>query len=79
VLFAGQDVGAENCALLAYVVATCTLNDLGPVAYHPTLHAILNGHPQSRMEDAHALELPGALAKRFCFNRWWRSVCWLAQ
>jgi transposase len=51
-LFAGNEVGAENWALLASVVATCKLSDVNPVAYiAATLHAILNGHPQSRIED----------------------------
>lgn len=51
-LFAGHDVGAENWALLASIVATCRLNDVNPVAYiAETLEAILNGHPQSQIED----------------------------
>ena len=49
--FAGHEVGAENWALLASIVATCKLNDVNPVAYiADTLQAILNGHPQSRIE-----------------------------
>ena len=51
-LFAGHDVGAENWALLASIVATCKLNDVNPVAYIArTLTAILDGHPNSRIED----------------------------
>lgn len=51
-LFAGNQVGAENWALLASIVATCKLNDVNPTAYiAETLHAILNGHPQSRIEN----------------------------
>jgi len=51
-LFAGHEVGAENWALLASIVATCKLSDVNPVAYiAETLEAILNGHPQSRIED----------------------------
>jgi transposase len=51
-LFAGHEVGAENWALLASIVATCKLNDVNPVAYiAETLQAILNGHPQSRIEE----------------------------
>ena len=51
-LFAGHEVGAENWALLASIVATCKLSDVNPVAYiAATLEAILNGHPQSRIED----------------------------
>ena len=50
-LFAGNQVGAENWALLASIVATCKLNDVNPTAYiAKTLQAILNGHPQSRIE-----------------------------
>ena len=51
-LFAGHEVGAENWALLSSIVATCKLNDVNPVAYiAETLTAILNGHPQSAIED----------------------------
>jgi transposase len=51
-LFAGHEVGAENWALLASIVATCKLNDVNPVAYiAETLEAIIAGHPQSKIED----------------------------
>lgn len=51
-LFAGHEVGAENWALLSSLVATCRLNDVNPVAYiAETLDAIINGHPQSGVED----------------------------
>jgi hypothetical protein len=51
-LFAGNEVGAENWAMLASVVATCKLSDVDPVAYiAKTLQAILEGHPQSRIEE----------------------------
>ena len=51
-LFAGHEVGAENWALLASLVATCKLNDVDPVAYlAATLRAIIDGHPQARIED----------------------------
>lgn len=51
-LSAGHEVGAENWALLASIVATCKLNGVDPVAYlAATLRAILDGHPQSRIED----------------------------
>ena len=51
-LFAGHEVGAENWALLSSLVATCRLNDVNPVAYiAETLDAIINGHPQSAVED----------------------------
>src|SRR6516164_8496359 len=51
-LFAGHEVGAENWALLASIVATCKLNDVNPVTYiAQTLTAIIAGHAQSRIED----------------------------
>jgi hypothetical protein len=41
-----------NWALLSSLVATCRLNDVNPVAYiAETLDAIINGHPQSALED----------------------------
>nr|WP_245329425.1 transposase [Bradyrhizobium canariense] len=51
-LFAGHEIGAENWALLASIVATCKLNDVNPAAYIVETHeAIIDGHPQSRIED----------------------------
>jgi transposase len=51
-LFAGHEIGAENWALLASIIATCKLCDVNPVAYvTETLEAIINGHPKSRIED----------------------------
>jgi transposase len=51
-LFAGHEIGAENWALLSSIVATCRLNDVNPVAYlAETLSAIINGLPQSQIED----------------------------
>jgi hypothetical protein len=51
-LFAGHAVGAGNWALLASIVATCKLNDVNPVHYvADTLRAILDGHPQSRIDE----------------------------
>ena len=51
-LFAGHEVGAGNWALLASIVATCKLNDVNPVDYiADTLRAILDGHPQSRIDE----------------------------
>jgi hypothetical protein len=50
-LFAGHEVGAQNWALLASIVATCKMSDVNPVAYiAETLRAILDGHPRSRDE-----------------------------
>ena len=51
-LFAGHEIGAENWALLASIVATCKLNDVNPASYiAETLKAIIDGHPHSRIED----------------------------
>src|SRR3546814_17917616 len=45
-LFAGHEVGAENWALLASIVATCKLNGVDPVAYlTPPPTPLLVGHP----------------------------------
>lgn len=51
-LFAGNETGAENSAMLASLVATCKLAGVNPVDYlADTLRAILDGHPKSRIED----------------------------
>lgn len=51
-LFAGHEVGAENWAMLASLVATCKMSDVNPVSYiAETLRAILDGHPASRIEN----------------------------
>jgi hypothetical protein len=51
-LFAGDEIGAENWAMLASLVATCKMSDVNPVDYiAATLRAILNGQPKSRIED----------------------------
>src|SRR6056297_1750435 len=51
-LFAGNETGAENWAMLASLVATCKLSGVNPVDYlADTLRAILDGHPKSRIED----------------------------
>jgi transposase len=51
-LFAGNEIGAENWAMLASLVATCKMSGVNPVDYvDATLRAILDGHPQSRIED----------------------------
>jgi len=52
VLFAGNEVGAENWAMLASLVATCKMSGINLVDYlTDTLRAILDGHPKSRIED----------------------------
>ena len=47
-LFAGNEVGAENWAMLASLVAPCKMSDVNPVDYiAATLCAILDGPPQA--------------------------------
>jgi hypothetical protein len=51
-LFARHEIGAENWALLASLVATCTINGVEPVAYlAATMTAILDGHRISRIDE----------------------------
>lgn len=51
-LFAGHEVGAQNWAMLASLVATCKMSAVNPTGYiAETLRAILDGHPASRIED----------------------------
>ena len=50
-LFAGNEIGAENWAMLASLVATCKMSAVNPVDYlADTLCAILNCNPKSRLE-----------------------------
>lgn len=50
-LFAGHEVGAQNWALLASLVATCKQNGANPEAYiASTLEAIIAGHPASDID-----------------------------
>ena len=51
-LFAGHEVGAENWAMLASLIASCKMGDVDPVSYlNNTLRAILEGHPKSRIDE----------------------------
>ena len=51
-LFAGNEVGAENWAMLASLVATCKMSGVNTVDYvAATLRDILDGHPKSRIEE----------------------------
>ena len=51
-LFAGHEVGAENWALLASLIANCKMGDVDPVGYlTDTLQALLDGHPKSRIDE----------------------------
>ena len=51
-LFAGHDEGGKNWGLFASLIGTCKLNDVNPFDYiKSTLEALVNGHPQSRIDD----------------------------
>jgi hypothetical protein len=51
-LFAGHEVGAENWALLASLIANCKMCDIDPVSYlTQTLRALLDGHPKRRIDE----------------------------
>tara|TARA_R110002072_G_scaffold294270_3_gene464281 strand:- start:8543 stop:9106 length:564 start_codon:yes stop_codon:yes gene_type:complete len=51
-LFAGHDVGAENWAVIASLIATCKMNSVEPQAWlTATLTAIVRGHMQSQIDD----------------------------
>lgn len=51
-LFAGHEVGAENWAMLASLLATCKMSDVNPVDYiAQTLRVILDGHQMNAIED----------------------------
>lgn len=51
-LFAGHDAGAENWAVIASLVETCTLNGVDPYAWlSATLHAIVANHKQNRITE----------------------------
>ena len=51
-LFAGSDGGAEHWATIASLIETCKLIGVEPHAYlADTISRIVNGHPQSRLDD----------------------------
>ena len=51
-LFAGHDEGGHTWARMASLIETCKLNAVDPYAYlRPTLTAIANRHPASRVDD----------------------------
>jgi len=51
-LFAGSDGGAEHWAVIASLIETCKLTAVDPYAYlADTLTKIVNGHPNSRLEE----------------------------
>lgn len=60
-LFAGHEVGAENRAMLASLIATCKMSGVDPVAYlDHTLRGILDGQPASRIENLMPWNHPAA-------------------
>ncbi len=49
---AWNETGADNWAMSASLVATCKMSGVSPVDYlAATLRAIIDGHPQSSIED----------------------------
>ena len=51
-LFPGHEVGAENWATLASLIATCKTSDVKATDYIArTMRAILDGHPGRRIEE----------------------------
>ena len=51
-LFAGNEIGAENWAMLASLVTTCKMSDVNLIDYIATaLRAILDGLPENRIEE----------------------------
>jgi transposase len=51
-LFAGNDAGAENWAVIASLIETCKMNAVDPHAWLTrTLIAIVSGNKQSQNDD----------------------------
>ena len=51
-LFAGSDGGAEHWAVIASLIETCKLLGVEPNGYlADVITRIVNGHPQSRLDD----------------------------
>jgi transposase len=64
-LFAGSDGGAEHWAVIASLIETCKLNDIEPHAYlAATITKIVNGHPNSRLDELLPWAYPAATALR---------------
>lgn len=64
-LFAGSDGGAEHWATIASLIETCKLNDVDPYAYlADAITRIVNGHPQSRIDDLLPWAYPAAATLR---------------
>jgi transposase len=50
--FAGSDGGAEHWAVIASLIETCKLLDVEPHGYlADVITRIVNGHPQSRLDE----------------------------
>lgn len=63
-LFAGHEVGAENWALSASLIANCKIGDDDPVSYlTDTLRALLDGHPRRRIDDLMPSKFPIASSR----------------
>jgi transposase len=64
-LFAGSDGGAEHWAVIASLIETCKLNDVDPHAYlASTITKIVNGHPNSHLDELLPWLYPAATALR---------------
>jgi len=51
-LFAGNDAGAQNWAMLTSIIETCKLNKVEPRSYLTgVLTAIVNGHKQKHIDQ----------------------------
>ena len=62
-LFAGHDQGAENWACIASLIETCKLTDVEPHAYlAETITKIVNGHPNSSLDELLPWTYPAATA-----------------
>jgi transposase len=64
-LFAGSDGGAEHWAVIASLIETSKLNGVDPYAYlAATISAIVNGHPNARLDELLPWVYPAATALR---------------
>jgi transposase len=60
-LFAGSDGGGEHWAIVASLIETCKLNGIDPQAYLVgVITKIVNGHPNSRIDDLLPWAYPAA-------------------
>lgn len=63
-LFAGNEIGAENWAMLASLVATCKMSDVNPVDYLATTLRHPRRPPAKRHRRPHAMALQPAVKPR---------------